>query len=502
MSTLNQSPISIDDAVALGAHDGCFFGHTFFPRAFKQESPYFHKQMDDILLDPETRYASFMMFRGSAKTTKTRCMVAQRISYAVSRVILVVGKSQEHAMRTVRWIKKAVEWNDKWTKTFQLSKGGKWSDAEIEIVHGKFEDENGGPLRITVLAVGMTGSIRGINIEDMRPDFIIADDPCDEENTGTPEQRKKTNALFFGALEKSLAPKSENPYAMMVLLQTILNSSDLISLTVKARHWRSLVMPCFDEKGESVWPERKPTKELLEEKQNHIDIGELPLWLREMECKCVSEETASFKTTTLQFWDTLPEAGHTFLTVDPTPPAKDKTGQTKLSDKLDDAVIMAMKALDNRIFVCEYYTCKSPDPDEFITKLFDMSKAWKTKTVVLETILFQRMVKWALEKRMQQERYYLNIITDEDDKRHKPDRIRQEVSARANNRMLYIHKDMTKLQDQFTMYPDVNHDDVLDALSIGCKYIQPWMLAPNVYEGDYFEVNENAPRLENWRSAP
>lgn len=491
--------ISLEEAVRLGAVDDAFFGRFFFPRAFKQNSPAFHKQIDEALNSPHYRYVSIMLFRGAGKTTKLRTFTAKRIAYGISRTILYVGKSQDAASKSVQWLKNAIDYNKKFAGTYGLRRGSKWTETEIEIVSEKFKDENGGPLLIRVLAYGMTGSIRGVNIEDSRPDLIVVDDPDDEETTATAEQRKKQSDLFFGSLEKTLAPASENPHAKMALLQTVLNENDLVSRCERSPAWHSLRISCFTEEGESVWPERWTTADFLASKQTHIEMDNLPLWMREMECKVISDEMAAFKMAHLGYWDYMPEGGYTFIAVDPTPPPKDKDAN-RASAKLDDAVVGVLKAVAGKVLLCDYYTCKSPDPGELINQIFLMAAEWKTKVICVETVLFARVLKWALEQEMQRRRDWLTIIPVEDP-RKKVVRIRQEISARVTHGVLQVHRTHTKFIEQYQQYPFVNHDDVIDMVAIGLMHIKPWMLTEDFIEGE-FTREIDTPLLEDWRSAP
>lgn len=486
--------VDIAEAVKLGAADPEFFGRFFFAKTCRQPSPLFHRELDNALDDTEHRYVSSMIFRGGAKTSRLRLYVAKRIAYGLSRTILFVGKSQEHAVKSLEWLQSAVEHNRLYAQTFGLRKGKKWTGTEIEIYHGT----DNVPIRI--IALGITGSVRGVNVDDYRPDLIVVDDPCDEENTATPEQRKKIADLFFGALAKSLAPRSEAPHAKMVLLQTVLNDDDLISLTVKDPQWKSLVYGCFDESGESRWPDRFLTKELREEKQAHIARNQLSLWLREMECKVVSQETSAFLADWLQYWVVVPDTGITMICCDPTPPPKDDASG-KLKAKLDDAVVMVIRIAGGNVYVCDYYTTKSPDPDELIAKIFEFATNWRCQTLCLETVLFQRVLAKMLEKEMLSRRQWLTIKKVED-KRKKETRIRQEISSRASHRRLFVHPTMVSFIEQYTAYPQVNHDDILDCLTIGLSSINPWMEKGTI-EGEYSVVeDDDAPALPHWRSAP
>lgn len=490
---VTTTEIPVSEAVQLGALDPEFFGRFFFPKTCRQESPEFHLELDAALDDTEHRYVSAMIFRGGAKTSRLRLYVARRIAYGLSRTILFVGKSQEHAVKSLEWLQNAVSYNKLYAGTFGLKKGSKWTGTEIDIYHGTDE------IPIRVIALGITGSVRGVNVDDYRPDLIVVDDPCDEENTSTPEQRKKISDLFFGALAKSLAPASEAPHAKMILLQTVLNSEDLISLTIRDPQWKSLVYGCFDEFGRSRWPLRFPTKVLQEEKEAHVARNQLSLWLREMECKVVSEETSAFLPGWLQYWDTVPDGGITILAVDPTPPPKD-SANAKISFKHDDSVIMVLRIFQGNVYVCEYYLTKSPDPQEFIAKIFELAGRWRCLNVAMETVLFQRILAHLLEREMLSRRQWLTIQKVED-RRKKETRIRQEVSARASHRRLFVHRSMTEFIEQYTAYPDVNHDDILDALTIGLTSINPWMESATL-EGEFEEVDDIPEMKTNWRGAP
>lgn len=495
MEVSQEAHISLADAVELGAADPEFYGQFFFPKAIRQEGAKFHSDMWQYLLSRE-RHVGFMIARGHAKTTLTRVYLSYVVAYGISRTIIVVGKSQDAAVRTVEWLQRAVEFNRPWADAFGLRKGTKWTGSEIDIWHGTDE------VPIRIIALGITGSVRGVNVDDYRPDLIIVDDPCDEENTATEEQRKKTSDLFFGALDNSLAPRSEAPIAKMVLLQTVLNKDDLISRTVRDPSWKTLTYSCFDANGESSWPARWTTDELNAQKQAYIDRGDLSIWLREMECKIVDDTTAAFPSTFLQYWDVLPEGGRTILAVDPTPPPKNVEDIQK-ANKLDDACIMAIRQYGGNYYVCEVYVTKSPDPDEFIAEIFRMAQAWSAREVAMETILFARTTKTLLEKEMLRRRQWLTIHPVED-RRNKALRIRQGIKPLYTLRKLWFHNTQGGLIEQLTSYPAVNHDDMVDALSIGLEHLSGWDGADDDYiEGDFAPV-EDEPLLtsETWRACP
>lgn len=501
METLSGSEeVSLEEVVKLAAVDSNFYARTFFPKTARQDSPKFHMDMDSVLENPNNRLVGFEVFRGGAKTTKFRLFASKRIAYGISHTILIIGKSEGHAVKTLKWIKRQVEYNTYWAQTFGLKKGAKWADAEIEIIHETDE------YPITVMAAGITGSIRGILVDDYRPDLILMDDICDEENTATPEGRQKIEDLVYGALLKSLAPRSEAPDATMALAQTVLVKGDLIDRIMNDPQWASVRYSCFDERGESAWPQRWTTEELMADKEAHILRNQLSLWLREMECVLVTRENAAFLEDWLEEWDLLPEGGINYMGIDPTPPPKDGNALKQVNQKLDDAVIMVIKYYGGRVYMCDYYACKSPDPMEFVAKIFQLAMIWNPMFVGIETIMNQRTLKDLLEREQLARRQFLTIIPVED-KRKKETRIVQTVSRYASNHNLVInkgkHPEFLEQYCAFQAEATRQRDDYLDALTIAMDLINP-ALEGVTLEGDYTDITDesNIPELEDWRTAP
>ena len=468
-----QEEITLDEAIALSAKDGIFYSHFFFPKTVRQRSPQFHRDMWEAL-ESKDRYVSFMVFRGGAKTTTLRLYLSKRIAFGVSRTIIIVGKSQDHSRRTVEWLMKQVEYNKLWADTFQLRKGAKWTGEEIEIFHGVDE------VPIRIIALGITGSTRGINVDDHRPDLIVIDDPSDEENTATAEQREKTEDLILGSLKNSLAPASESPLAKMVLLQTLLNPEDVISKCDKDPAWRSVRIPIFTEAGESVWPERWTTAELLREKQSFIDRGKLSLWMREMECKIVSSELAAFRAAQLlQYWEVLPpeEEMQTVVVVDPVPPPSDREIQQGLKGKDYEAWVVVGKWVDiargiTKCFVLETRLMKGHDPDWSVNTFFELVERWHPYKVKVESVNYQRTLKWLLEKAMMRRGRFVRIDAHVPERRKKSYRIIDSIGDSLSRRELFVHKSMTSLIEAIFAYPNVTHDDEIEGVAIALADLQ------------------------------
>lgn len=443
--------LSPQEVVELGAADSIFYSHYFFPETFRQASPIFHREAWNLLDSPEHPYIGMEMFRGSAKTTLTRTNVSKRVAYGISRTILFASSAQNHAVRSVRWVKKQIAVNRRWTEIFGLRKGSKWADDEIEIVNEILG------ISIHLLAVGITGQIRGVNLEDYRPDFIIVDDPCDEENTGTEEQRKKTAALFFGALAPGLAPRSESPHAKMALLQTGLHKEDLIHTAHNDPQWKTVKygILSYDQDGNprSTWPERWSTEEVLAMKEAYTKRGQLHLWLREYECEITSPEEAPLKLEWLKYYDYLPEQMVVYFGIDP---AREK------SNKPHKTCIVAIGVSGNDVYLLDYFMQTGLNPDEAWNAFYGMAMRWRPFQSGVETIAYQQTLAWYFRKKMQECGTFFNLVELED-RRKKSVRILDALTGLAAEGHLYVRAEQSEWIDYYRDWRFGDDIDLLDA---------------------------------------
>ena len=487
MNDPTHLPISPKEAIVLGATSLTRYGRLFFPKTFRQVSPHFHDELGSILDNPSHRNIAFEIFRDGAKTTLVRTLISRRIAYGISRTILVVSASQGHSILTLRWIKRQIEFNKLWRETFRLRKGSKWSDDHVEIHHEAFDTP------ITLLALGITGQLRGFNIDDHRPDFIVCDDTSTDEAANSPGQRQKELGLVFGALLNSLAPASEAPLAKAVILDTPKSKFDLIESLEQDPGWKFIRYGIFDEQGESRWPQRYPTAELQKEKENAIKVGRLAVWMREKECKIISSETAAFRMENLIYWETLPAGMTVIITIDPA--SSEETSA-------DDNVVMAVGFYQDLVFVLDYKAAIGQDPEMVKATVFEYARRFRPLGVVVESIAYQRVLAWYLEKAMREQRVYLPVYKVQD-RRRKSDRIIQALGETSGYHRLRCLPSQTKLIEQFTEYSPLieMHDDVLDALSMAITWAQSQGVDEWI-EGDYSRVDEDdLPRLQ-FRNAP
>lgn len=477
--------VSPEEAVQLSTKDPIFYSHYFFPKTCRQPSPDFHRDIWAKLENP-SRYVSFEIFRGAGKTSLTRISLSKRIAYGISHTILLVGKSERAAIHSVGWLAKQVMYNSLWANTYGLHTGDKWSPniGDIEIITAEGES-------VRVIAYGVTGSIRGINIDDYRPDLIVGDDIADETNSMTADQREKVQDLWLGALKDSLAPRSESPLAKQILLGTPIDSGDVNELCMKDPQYDSLQISIFTEEHKSVWPERYPTAELEVEKEGAIGRNQLSLWLREMEVTMITRETAIFLPNWLKYWEVLPDNLPCILIIDPVPPPSPLQVSRNMHNKDFEVLTIMGRHLDN-FFLIHYSMNRGHNPTWTIAEFWRLIDRYKPRKVVVETTAYQRTLKWLLEESMKAKRRYIQI-DDNSDRRSKFDTIVDGLSGITSNGHLHVNKSHGEFIEQFQRYPKIPHDDVIETVAVGCERLQALEFL------GYSEIEEDIPQLPNWR---
>lgn len=468
-------PASAEEIAALVDQymaDNELYCTTFFPRTCRQKAAPFHKRIDEALWS-RRRKVAIKVFRDGAKTARIRMFVSKRIAYGVSRTILFISKSEDAAEANITWLKNLVETDTQWSKFWGITKGGTWEKGQIELVNTVLN------VKITVLAVGIHGQIRGLNFEDFRPDLIVCDDIEDEKTVNTPEQILKHSNLLHGTVMQGLASPMDNPEAMIVIIQTPLDPNDAVETAFLNAgpniwsDWLCIEASCFeyDEFGQphSTWPEKFTTEFLVGEKQAYIKINKLSVWLREKEVTITSAELSSFKEGWLQVHATLPSGPQFYwddlvLFIDPA---------SSEAATADFQAITLTGRNGPHAWLIAYNLARGQDIEDTVNKFFQtwdlmlvMAKKRSNLMFGVEIISYQRQLKRAIEKEMIKRQRFA-YIEGVQDKREKEAVIVQAFTPVASNGMYHCLESHTQFITDFNKYPRVLKDDLMESAARG-----------------------------------
>lgn len=491
-----------EELIERSAVDPLFFCQAFFPGSFGQNSPPFHEELWALLNNSNVEKLAVAAFRGSAKTTNLRAFALRRVCFGISRFILFVSETARHSISSLKWIKAYVDnengEGDLLVQTFGLRKGEKWSEDHIEIIN----DALG--ITVSIRAVGVENQIRGLNEKGKRPDLIVLDDPCAEENSGTEEQRKKLRDLVYGALFKSLAPRSECPEAKIVLLNTPIAADDLISQCENDPDWVFRRYGCYIDDGQgkeaSAWPSRFPLEVLKKDEQAHRRRNMLSVFSREMRCELVSDEAAFFSESWLKIFDVIPDwvrSATIIGAIDPIPPPSEAE-QKRGSTGKDYETVLAMAFAGRRVALVDLRVSRGHNPDWSKSNFFEVQERWRCQSWRVEGVAYQRVLKWLLEQEMKKRKIWVPIDAEADN-RKKQIRIRQSLNTVCTDGELWIPRSATRFVEQFRAYPAVKNDDVLDAAAMAIhRGIRLGLFGSQ----SAAEQTEAVGALPEWRYAP
>lgn len=460
-----------DELVRAGAESSDRYFQIFFSRTMRQASAKFHLEFDRLMEDPSVRLVLAEMFRGSAKTSRLRMHTARRVSYGMAKTCLYIGASESSASRSLRWLKRQVEFNKLWAGCFGLRPGSKWDQTEIEIV----SDITGEVCWI--LGMGITGNVRGINFDDYRPDFIVLDDVITDENAATEEQRAKIDDLIHGAIKESLAPKVDEPNAKMVMAQTPMHIEDAVSQAKKSPEWKVVSASVWTEETQglpveeqvSAWPERLPTEEVRLAKNVAIATNKLSIWSREKEVRLITPESRAFRPHWLSAVDLMPTHTYNVLSIDPLPPPSDKEVKQGFKHKDFESLMVVGRHASG--FYCKDYAYNhGHDPGWTRAKVFELCLLHNVMMIVVEGVAYQKTLKWILEDEMRrrQKWYAVSVVVDRRSKFH---RITGALNGPGSNGRLFCGTAHTDLIQQFNDYPQVAHEDILESFAQGVQFL-------------------------------
>jgi len=474
MTLVETHQLSLEELTKLCALDSELYARTFFPRTFRQPSPPFAKDLWGPLEDPNARLVNLICFRGASKTTRLRTFASKRIAYGISRTILYVGASERDAIRSVQWLRTQVERNRFWAGTFGLKPGRKWEETQIEIQHETLGHT------IWVLAAGITGSLRGINFDDYRPDLIIIDDPQTDEDAASEGQRTKISGLILGAVRNSLASEVEEPNAKLAMAITPQHTDDVSQKALKDPQWTNRLFPCWTQETLnlpvneqiSVWPELFPTESLRQRKRNAIRLNEMSVFAREMECQLISAENTAFRPFWLNVRQGPPPMGcFAVLGIDPVPPPSDREMAKGLAGK-DYEAQYVWGIQDGQYHLLDFARSRGHQPSWSISTALTLARKWRVARIVVDSVAYQRTLKWLLEQEMRRRNTFYLIIPIADGMK-KYARITHVFGGLAAEGKVWIGAEHSVFAEQFQSYGPTytGHDDDLDASALAVQNI-------------------------------
>lgn len=210
--------------------------------------------------------------RGFCKTTFMRLFALYVILFTKRNFILVLNKTGEKAAHSVASIQNMLD-DSNISSTF-----GNWRNDitrdTLEVKQFAYRGRN-----IILAGIGINGSIRGLNINDRRPDVILYDDIQDWDNAQSTTLSDELLTHFTGTVMKAASKFC----CTHIFIGNMYPFPGSMLRKLKANPtWISLIAGGLLADGQSFWPELQSTEQLLEEYRNDESLGKGAIFLAEI----------------------------------------------------------------------------------------------------------------------------------------------------------------------------------------------------------------------------
>lgn len=255
-----------------------------------------------------------------------------------------------------------------------------------------------------------------------------------------------------------------------IIIATRWAEDDLIGrvLETDPDGWEQLVIPCYDETWESIWPERFP-RSLLEEKRKNDEFTFQSLYL----CNPIPEWWVIFKRDQFSYydlnevwnWETYKKKYQVITFVDPAISEKQWADSTSIFTLLLDKDTNFIYELDIRH--------GKMLPDQIIDELFDVVRLRKPDRVWLETNQYQKMLELEIKKQMRIRDIFFTLewqVSSGD----KEAKIKSLLQPRySNGSILHLRhgKHVQEYEAELLAFPNGKHDDIIDSAAMACKML-------------------------------
>jgi len=410
-----------------------------------------HGKICDMLDGNSKKRKLILVPRGSFKTSIITVGYALRsfIKDPNVRIMLEASKYDPNALRYLQNIKAIVENNPTINWLYGDMKGERWRDTELTVkrqIQHKEPTVSCGSIEVTSVGFHF--------------DKIICDDLVTDTNIGTKEQLAKTIEHLKG-LFNILEPNGE-----LIVVGTRWHFGDMYGYIIKEmqKEFDIYVEKAIRDNGTLYFPQRL-TKDYL---QMQKKLEGAYVFSCQYQNSPVNPEDQLFKTIpTYNSLDEVPKDLHISLIVDPA---------ISLAEKADDtAFSVCGTSAHEDMYVLEDLAGKY-NPKEIIDTIFYLHKKWGCDSIGIETVAFQKALKFFCEQEEIKRGIRLPMIELKTETNKSKFMRIQALQPFFERRQILVKISMTELIDQLRMYPKSPLVDRVDALAYQLQLTQkPFM---------------------------
>ncbi len=232
-------------------------------------------------------------------------------------------------------------------------------------------------------AMGAGQQIRGMNIDNQRPQVAVVDDLEDNDNIADEQLYNKLKDWFYGPFKKCLDKFGYK----IIQLGNMISNKCLLKEHCESEFWHSMRFGCLLSDGTSLWPDAWPRDKLILDFREYVSIGKVDSWFAEMMNLPMGAGSGLIRPDQIYYRPEIQPGNHTagFITVDLA--ISDKTWAHK--------TVIAVHAFEEDRWQCvEYEGHTGLDPIILFDMIVEFATRWNIVHIGIEAVAYQASLQY------------------------------------------------------------------------------------------------------------
>lgn len=447
-----------------------FFINFYLGDELTSEVPEFHNETWDLFTLEIAIYVAIALPRGHAKTTLAKLVVVWFFLFTDFRFCVyignVLGAAAEQCQDIVNYVlcrNHIAVFGEPEFKVQQEGKG--FYKFWLTLPH-KLDSEGRPTRKFCILkAFGVGMKVRGMNIDNQRPELVILDDVEDDENTATPALVKKLFTWFYGPFLKAMSQRRKK----LIFLGNLISNVGLLNHLLESDMWYTMRKGCLLADGTPLWPELWPIEAIRADFKEYQRAKMTGRWFAEMmnipmsdSSPLVAEEDIYYRP-----WAQPDECEMAFITVDTA--ISEKTWADKSAVAVHGYVRGAWQIVD--------HVSMRMEPDRLFFVIKEMCVKWNTRVVGIEETTLQKALAFLFDVLQHMHQFTFTTIPLPHGNVRKVDRLAVWTGAMKQKIYGINEGDLVITEQLLRFDPEKqkNDDDLIDACAMGMPMIQNYM---------------------------
>ena len=353
-------------------HDYEFFINFFLYEELTLAVPKIHKECWELMTKPiNNDKVAIAIPRGYAKTTLAKLAVIWYFLFTDVRFIAYLSSTGPIAIEACRDIYHFLTENENFIKIF-----GKL-EFSVEREGDGFYQFHIGNKRCILRALGARQQIRGLNVDNMRPQVAIIDDLEDLNNIATPLLKKQLSNWLYRTFFRAMARRNK-----IIWIGNIIQSECILeNIITEENDWRGILYGSILKDNTALWEDLYTVEDLIKMFVDYRSAGEAAGWFAEMMNAPIPEGLGLIKQHEIRYSEPLEPQDYiaTFITIDPS---------VSFETSADDTAITVHGVRPRKVDVVAYVQEKL-DPLQTINLTLDLAHHWGCTVIGVEGTAYQ-----------------------------------------------------------------------------------------------------------------